>query len=93
LLAGGFTGYTHNDVVSLGYMERIVIDFDQLQPLHDYIWVDGVLGSTMESVIEESKIRRIDCFWQVLQQRFPCATHIVLSETIAWKAGASQPRD
>jgi hypothetical protein len=90
LLAGGFAGHAHYDINALGCMRRIVVDFAELQPLHAQVWDDGVCNGVVEFT-EEDVMRRIHDFWQTLQGRFPCATHVVLSEAFALPHGSSLP--
>ena len=80
LQSGGLAGRTHGALDAMGYFKQIEVNFET-ELIPDIVW-EGEMPKLVRDFREEKGEDQIKDFWQVLQHRLPCATHVVLSETM-----------
>jgi hypothetical protein len=90
LLAGGFSGHTHNAIDFLARAKQLEVNFSGSGPLSHNAWVDGVQQYAKQPP-NHIRDRQIQYFWQILQWRFPCATNVILSGDSGEDAGVPPP--
>ncbi|KAH7063993.1 hypothetical protein BKA63DRAFT_175916 [Paraphoma chrysanthemicola] len=92
LLSGGFTSDTCYDIDALGNLQQIEVDFGDEVPLCTVdSQDDGILRCAPGEFTLQDQQQQIRDFWQVLQQRLPRATHVVLSHGFPQPPGTPLP--
>jgi hypothetical protein len=92
LLLGEFASGTYDDLDALGNMQQIEVDFGEQEPLYTVDGEDdGILRHAPGEFTLQDQEQQIQDFWQVLQERLPHATHVVLSQSFARPQGTPLP--
>ncbi|KAF2243177.1 hypothetical protein BU26DRAFT_127725 [Trematosphaeria pertusa] len=91
VLDGGFAGYAHLAPEFVARVERVEVDFADIEEL----WTDPVaqICGTASMALSHGRTERLRRFWQTLRRRLPRVTCVVISESRPRKARESLPQD